>query len=395
MEMMEMMKGKGKGKEAMMMMMMKGMKGMMMKGGKDKGKMDMMMGMMQQMMGKGKGDMGKDGGKGQMPEGPLCREDFITFRIHKKLQLKVVDISDGDLWHVGNVHFNKQGDEYDRLKSGGTVAESKEPPTPPFSGWGPPSPMVRQHRHVRLVDKVKQLQKMDQTAKQLWWDYCDMHGGGTRDPIKHPCEFLEVFISQYEAMVAADPTIAKVQEFPQVDLKGLAPPSDKQVDELKQMQRSDPRAKEAWWFYCDKAGNGTKDPRKHEAAFVENFMASYKEGSLSGAEFDEWKTKKDEPPEKRRRQTEPRQSFVPWSADGTPPPGVNPNFVVDPMKEALMNRIKNYQKIGDTQKQEWWYFCDQVAQGKYDPARHDVNSLEQFITQYRVPQAPLEDQQLS
>ena len=50
------------------------------------------------------------------------------------------------------------------------------------------------------------------------------------------------------------------------------------------------------------------------------------------------------------------ETEVPWSADGTPPPGVNPNFVVDPMKAGSLS-IYLYDDDDDYQFLLLFYYC--------------------------------------
>jgi len=54
-------------------------------------------------------------------------------------------------------------------------------------------------------------------------------------------------------------------------------------------------------------------------------------------------------------------------------------------KDALVSRIKAYQRSGEEPKQQWWLFCDTQLSGIRDPSRHDVEVLEQFISQFFVP----------
>eukprot|EP00931_Biecheleriopsis_adriatica_P064748 TRINITY_DN3945_c0_g1_i1.p1 TRINITY_DN3945_c0_g1~~TRINITY_DN3945_c0_g1_i1.p1 ORF type:complete len:171 (-),score=31.21 TRINITY_DN3945_c0_g1_i1:96-608(-) len=53
----------------------------------------------------------------------------------------------------------------------------------------------------------------------------------------------------------------------------------------------------------------------------------------------------------------------------------------DPVKAELINRVKNYQKASQAQKDIWYAFCGEVK----DPARHDVQKLQTFCTTYSVP----------
>merc|ERR1711953_175439 len=57
----------------------------------------------------------------------------------------------------------------------------------------------------------------------------------------------------------------------------------------------------------------------------------------------------------------------------------------DPQKDELINRIKAFQRGGQEQKEAWWNYCDTHLGGNRDPARHDVNTLEDFAVCHGVP----------
>merc|ERR1712096_584299 len=50
----------------------------------------------------------------------------------------------------------------------------------------------------------------------------------------------------------------------------------------------------------------------------------------------------------------------------------------------LVNRVKAYQKEGPEQKELWGAHCDQNLGGVRDPARHDVEVLQNFMRTYGV-----------
>merc|ERR1712096_523243 len=47
----------------------------------------------------------------------------------------------------------------------------------------------------------------------------------------------------------------------------------------------------------------------------------------------------------------------------------------DIQKDALVSRIKEYQRSADEAKQTWWAYCDHEHGGVRDPVRHDVATL--------------------
>merc|ERR1719183_2709696 len=58
------------------------------------------------------------------------------------------------------------------------------------------------------------------------------------------------------------------------------------VAQVKEIQRSDPAGKMAWWKYADEQGGAVRDPAKHEAAFLEEFISQYKSGAFAGVHMD-------------------------------------------------------------------------------------------------------------
>jgi len=63
----------------------------------------------------------------------------------------------------------------------------------------------------------------------------------------------------------------------------LDPTADKGslVDQIKKLQRSSPEAKQAWWDYCDTQLGGIKDPNRHEAPVLAEFIQAHQEGGAS------------------------------------------------------------------------------------------------------------------
>lgn len=47
-----------------------------------------------------------------------------------------------------------------------------------------------------LAEEVKRLQRVDPLRKQQWSDFCDVHGGGVKDPMRHTPESLQSFLQQ-------------------------------------------------------------------------------------------------------------------------------------------------------------------------------------------------------
>merc|ERR1712226_665233 len=57
----------------------------------------------------------------------------------------------------------------------------------------------------------------------------------------------------------------------------------------------------------------------------------------------------------------------------------------DSDKDALIDRIKSFQRSGSENKEQWWSFCDDQLKGIRDPLKHDADTLQQFCDSYGVP----------
>jgi len=47
-----------------------------------------------------------------------------------------------------------------------------------------------------LAEDVKKLQRVDPMRKWQWSEFCDQHGGGVKDPMRHNVEMLQAFLQQ-------------------------------------------------------------------------------------------------------------------------------------------------------------------------------------------------------
>jgi len=216
-----------------------------------------------------------------------------------------------------------------------------------------------------IQEMMKELQKNDPDAKLQWAAYCNKHGDGTRDPMKHNAEYIQTFLHSYQ----------NGQRLP-LESDGI-PIAD--VTKLLQKRSLDFRS--VWEEYCKISGHGKKDPLAYDADFHIGFyswmaqkarigcggaprMGGLVGGGMMGGGM------MYEPPLKRMRDNH-NMGF------GTGGSG-------DPTKDRMVLAIKAYQKAGEQQKQTWWTFCDSQLGGNRDPARHDTETLLQFIERYGV-----------
>jgi len=59
------------------------------------------------------------------------------------------------------------------------------------------------------------------------------------------------------------------------------------VARVKDIQRTDPTGKQAWWNYADKCGGGAgRDPAKHEEQMLQNFLSNYDAGGFADVQVE-------------------------------------------------------------------------------------------------------------
>merc|ERR1712061_404761 len=125
---------------------------------------------------------------------------------------------------------------------------------------------------------------------------------------------------------------------------GMEPdPKDALVQKIKAYQRQVPDAKAVWESFCDANMGGMYDPARHDLASLQMFVDT---NGLQNASF------------------------------GIAAPSN------DPLRNELVDKIKSYQRMGDAQKENWHLFCDTNMQGKRDPSRASVDSLQTFVAAY-------------
>lgn len=290
------------------------------------------------------------------------------------------------------------------------------------------------------AERVKEMQRTDPVARDQWYAYCEQYGEGVRDPNKHEASFLEGFIASYHAgerlefkegqmlitmiklgqkksagwkmcweqycnqvqvdgKTAHDPakhTTAHLEGFfdyigkraaavagPQMaaavglpsakrsrtDASGawIATGNGEVVDlasKVKEFQRQGQSQKEAWHTYCDTHLGGMRDPSRQDAATLQNFLVSHGV-TISGSA------------------TMPMAGgfagFQPFGAVQ-----VAGGAAAAQPNAPLVQRVKAYQRMGETQKQTWHNYCDTNLSGVRDPSRHDAHTLQTFISTYGV-----------
>lgn len=154
-----------------------------------------------------------------------------------------------------------------------------------------------------LTEFVKVGQRQSENWRTAWKIYCAVYGNGINDPSKHDQTFTKGFIDYVgelavqglEALAAEEGVAldhlggggkraapasfggppAKRQSFGKGGSAGGDPQLAGLVEKVKQLQRTDPTAKQAWWDYCETNLNNIRDPSRHDADALSGFLAAY------------------------------------------------------------------------------------------------------------------------
>lgn len=234
-------------------------------------------------------------------------------------------------------------------------------------------------------ETIKNMQRSDPTAKAQWCAYCDQFGDGHRDPHKHDDNFVTTFLDQYnqghriEVSVSASLSGGSGS----ASLSG----GSSLKDLIKEGQRKSSNWKQAWQMYCQTYGGGINDPAKHDEKYLIGFIDHVGQcasggsmmggmdgvsgwGAMGGGGLGMWGPSAGGGPLKRPR----------IEAKGGGKGGSG-----DPIKDALVERIKAYQRTSQDQKEQWWQFCATNSADVRDPNRHDTSTLQTFCNSMGVP----------
>lgn len=210
------------------------------------------------------------------------------------------------------------------------------------------------------VTVTRIMQRKSKAFRDVWATYCATNGGGRNDPNKHDASFHVEFwdcLAQQATGMVADPSAlaamsltvepppkrAKTDRPAQAAPVGPADPAkDLLVEQIKIFQQLGDLQKEAWWEHCDLNLGGMRDPSRHDASVLQNFVIAY--GVYKAVAG---RTSHD----------------------------------ADPLKASLVARIKQYQRVDKSQLEAWYGFCGEIR----DPGRHTAEELEEFVRVCSVP----------
>lgn len=216
-----------------------------------------------------------------------------------------------------------------------------------------------------LVDLLKEGQRKSAAWKRCWEQYCHTHGGGVFDPCKHDQNYLVGFLnylgtSGEQALMTNGGARAGYGMGDGPPLKKINTgfistgnaTKDQLVQAVKMFQRQGEQNKEAWASFCEQSLQGVRDPARHEVAVLQQFLMSHGALPVTTA------------------------SGCAGGCVGMPS--------VDPIKDALVSRVKAFQRMGESQREQWGAWADEHLAGKRDPARHEAQVLQHFCALHGV-----------
>jgi len=201
----------------------------------------------------------------------------------------------------------------------------------------------------QLVQQVKAYQRLGSEQKDAWHSYADLQLGGIRDPARHEANVLQEFIVTHDVPPLSEPATKRMKDSTGAPL-GTAlqdPMKSNLVQQIKAFQRANQQQKDAWHEYADTHLGGIRDPARHDAAALQDFISAHEVPLVAGG-------------------------YVGYVANS------------DPVKDQLVAQVKAFQSANQEQKEMWHEYADTHLGGTRDPARHDVASLQQFFSTDQV-----------
>jgi len=133
------------------------------------------------------------------------------------------------------------------------------------------------------------------------------------------------------------------------------------VQQVKDFQRESPANKDAWHSFCDARGGrgGVRDPARHDENTLREFLGSSRSSSMMGMSGAGGMKRK-------------------MSSTVNPAPKASP--YVSRSVAGVVDKVKEFQKSNPSNKELWHAFCDTELGGNRDPARHDAQTLQRFLT---------------
>lgn len=225
-----------------------------------------------------------------------------------------------------------------------------------------------------LPDAVKMMQKRSPSFKTAWSSFCSQHGGGKNDPAKHDSayhvKFFDHLAQQANSSMGVHPMMMS-GENPSKRMRtssgmggygggygGGGGMKASLVQQVKAFQKLGSEQKELWGTYCDTYLQGVRDPNRHDAATLHEFCVNHNVPEVDSM-------------------TTSMGGGAGWESAGKGGGKGTPNTSE---KQALVDRIKAFQKAGSENSEVWGSFCG----GTRDPNRHEISKLQEFCAMYDI-----------
>lgn len=199
-----------------------------------------------------------------------------------------------------------------------------------------------QSSNSKLVQQVKTIQRSGPAGKQAWEEHADAELGGVRDPSRHDPSVLQAFVDWWSSEGGDVPAVND-------------PPPASLVQQIKNLQRSDPEMKEQWQQYCQSLG-GMCDPSRHGASTLQEFLNTYGYDSGTGD------SGPISPPAGRAARAGGK------GGKALKPASKSSDFIR--LGAVLCPRFKS----------AWAQYCRLYGQGFSDPAKYDDAFLQEFAS---------------
>jgi len=140
---------------------------------------------------------------------------------------------------------------------------------------------------------------------------------------------------------------------------------------IKALQKRSTNVKQFWAQYCLMAGGGRNDPAKHDGAYHVKFFDTLAQAALNAGGLEAGMGAGD-PHAKRMRDASGMAVGMPMGGGSG--------------KDALVNQVKAFQRSSEQAKELWATYADTYLHGMRDPSRHDEATLQEFCQNHNVPQ---------
>merc|ERR1712129_456429 len=246
--------------------------------------------------------------------------------------------------------------------------------------------------------------------------------GGVKDPNRHDDAKLSAFLSQFGQAPAGRP--ARAAPRPQLDKfqrpmmsaqvpyfagggmgmmggkgmgmdmgmgMGMGMPMGGEGDMagfIKLGQKQSAAFKESWRTYCAMYGGGVNDPSRHDPTYILGFidyLGQLAQADLGAAAMQAGFSMPSNVPQPRMGGKRSMDAGFGGPVGGPPQkrqkaagmPGGG-----DSDTAGLVEKVKALQRRDPELKQAWWAFTDESHGGVHDPNRHEVETLQEFLSQY-------------